>query len=128
MKRRRGARVVSLAARAVLELPLEIVRYITKFLDLNRHITFDINRPIYRNRVLRGWAGTQRRRNQEQVCSRFWSYQTGKHVGLLYGPPEGHFEQNFMDHLFPVNPAYNSTPLGSAYTPGFFSFLQFGAQ
>ena len=99
MKRRHGGyrreNLLPLTVRifSFMELPLEIVLLIKKFLNpANPPITFDIKRPIYRNQILRGWAGTQRRRNQDQVCARFWSYQTRgrKHVGVVYGAPEDH--------------------------------------
>ena len=81
-RRRRSERgPISLAVRALLELPKEIVEEILRLINW-RYLEY---KPGTLTRAILPWAGTQRMVNRRYLVHRFWSYEGGP-----FNPPEDH--------------------------------------
>ena len=99
-KRRRSERgPISLAVRALLELPDTIVAEILRLVDTGRYLD-DVRtrthnrRNTWQKMVLGQWAGTQRMVNQNNLVHRFWSP-----FGPFWNPRQDHA---YSDHLFTI--------------------------
>ena len=85
-KRRRSERgPISLAVRALLELPDTIVAEILRLVDTGRYLEDGYGFPFFRG-IYRGWAGTQRANNRQNLVDRYWRPSSGSNSP--------------MDHLF----------------------------
>ena len=88
-KRRRSERgPISLAVRALLELPDAIVAEILRLLDTGRYLK---HKPYGRSYFIqeRGWAGTQRMANRQYLVDMFWRPSDGQ-------------SNSPVDHLFAI--------------------------
>ena len=85
-KRRRSERgPISIAVRALLELPDTIVEEILRLVDTGRYLEDGYGFPFFRG-IYRGWAGNQRANNRQNLVDRFWRPSSGSNSP--------------MDHLF----------------------------